>query len=290
MSNKIIIGVLILVAFCILCCQQPVRKKEVNHTSDNIKNNGSRNSIFRDSNIEEDSYSFEYQGRQVDSILKKALVLADQNKTKASFQKGYEEITKDGIVQVNVDMVYGHLFNQNVKHLLIRGHSGLGTNLSIYLLKFNSFIPVLDTVIEGHDYIKDTIRDVNGDRQKDFLVHTSSGCCRRNVYNVYLYQPSSKGFASNYFFMNPTFYPAEKVIRGVEYGHSGEAPLYKYKWNEFKVDTIEYIYPNMEDTRDQTYYKTIRFRYTRPNIRKVILKKIPKEYLNVDDFDWFQAY
>ncbi len=53
--------------------------------------------------------------------------------------------------------------------------------------------------------------------------------------------------------MNPIFYPKEKVIRGMEYG--SDAPLYKYRWNNLKIDTVEYIHKNSEAPTKSIYFE-----------------------------------
>ena len=40
-----------------------------------------------------------------------------------------------------------------------------------------------------------------------------------------------KTISNNFEFINPTFSPKEKIIRGVCYGHPSETEMYKYKWN-----------------------------------------------------------
>jgi hypothetical protein len=139
-------------------------------------------------------------------------------------------------------------------------------------------------------YIKDTIFDVNGDNYKDFIVnwYPSSGCCRRDIYNVYLYIPNKKTFSIDYEFINPTFSAKEKIIRGVGYGHPGEVELYKYKWNGFRVDTIEFIYPDIK-TKGQ-FIRTKTKRDSSNSNEGEILNLLPIEYQNINSVDWFKKY
>ena len=87
-------------------------------------------------------------------------------------------------------------------------------------------------------------------------------------------------------FMNPTFFPKEGIIRGIEYGHSGEVPLYKMKWRGMKVDTIEYIYPILD--KKDTFLITTKSEY-RPTKGKLV-SPLPKEYRNIESIDWFLNY
>jgi len=79
------------------------------------------------------------------------------------------------------------------------------------------------------EYINDTIRDINGDGFNDFVVnwYGSNGCCLKAFSNVYLLRPDKKIFSNNLEFINPTFSPTEKIIRGVCYGYPGETEMYK---------------------------------------------------------------
>ncbi len=86
--------------------------------------------------------------------------------------------------------------------------------VDVFLLKESKFQLVCNSLVDGMSYLYDTIKDVDGDHQKDFLIHwyPSSGCCRRDIYDVYLYQKAKGNFTSGYEFINPTFSPSEKII------------------------------------------------------------------------------
>jgi hypothetical protein len=113
-----------------------------------------------------------------------------------------------------------------------------------------------------------------------------SGCCRRNVYFVYLFRPQSGTFSRKYFFINPTFSPKEKLIRGVEYGQPGETPLYKYRWNGLRVDTVEYIYRVQQG--GVAFMRTRKYRSGLPGQKDgKALKAVPMEYRHIEDYAWF---
>lgn len=229
----------------------------------------------------------------VDSIaqvkaIKAILKYATQHKGDASFKK---KLTLFYDTALSAQLTFGHLFSPDKKHLLVVNKSNyVYTNINVYVFEHDKFRLVLSLEDGTLNYIGISIRDINGDHFKDLLHNwePSSGCCAKDIYNVYLYLPK-KGTFSNFFkFINPTFSPSEKVIRGVDYGHPGEVPLYKYKWNGLHVDTVEYIYP--ADTVKERFYKVHHYGdYRNPKKRK-ILKSVPKEYLKAVGYSWFIDY
>ncbi|MGC3946473.1 MAG: hypothetical protein QM762_18445 [Chryseolinea sp.] len=139
----------------------------------------------------------------------------------------------------------------------------------------------------GMTYINDTIRDVNGDGFKDFLVnwYPSAGCCLSDIYNVYLNLPYKNIFSDDYEFINPTFSPKEKIIRGIGYGHPGEVELYKYKWNNLEIDTVEFIHPYRD--HEGKFIRSKQPHYPRTVKEGTVLNETPKEYHNIENYDWF---
>ncbi len=94
-------------------------------------------------------------------------------------------------------LTYGHLFSNDKKHLLVKCKVGnVEEYLNIFVLNKSIFRPVLYFNIGQFNFVGDTTRDVNGDHLKDFLVRwlASSGCCARDDYDVYLYQPGNGRF------------------------------------------------------------------------------------------------
>lgn len=218
-----------------------------------------------------------------------SLVYAKQHKNEAFFKHNYETGPDDTSFIVTVQMLYGHLFSKNRKHLLVRKEVPWATYLSIYVLQKNDFKPVIEREQQGLTYIGDTSKDVNGDGYKDFLVHwyPSSGCCLANMFNVYLYKPKTGNFTSDYRFINPSFFPKEKIILGLEYDHPGDAGIYKYRWNNLKVDTVEFIYTCIDEK--SKFIKTKYRHYRRTTKDGIILNELPKEYLKMDSeaLKWF---
>jgi hypothetical protein len=140
-------------------------------------------------------------------------------------------------------------------------------------------------------YVNDTIRDINGDGLNDFVVnwYGASGCCLKAFSNIYLLQHDKKAFTENFKFINPTFSPKEKIIRGVCYGHPGETEMYKYKWNGEQIDTLEYVSYEKNDKGEKT--GKILISTDRPDGDKFktlrVLNSVPKEYRKIEGYDWF---
>ncbi len=237
-----------------------------------------------------------YEEEKADSlrllkVLTRALLYAEKNMNKKSFLHEFELLAEDSSYNVSAQLMFGNLFENKRMHLLIRRIIPGGTVLNIYLLQNNGFKPLIERAQLGMTYVNDTLRDVNGDKYKDFLVHwyPSSGCCLADIYNVYLYQTETGSFTTDYKFINPTFSPDEKVIRGLEYGHPGEAGIYKYKWNGLRVDTIEFMY--LSSNQKGKFIKTKRSTF-KPNEKQgTIMNSLPNEYKKMDSLalSWFLA-
>lgn len=181
---------------------------------------------------------------------------------------------------------FGNLFSTNTRHLFVAKQYSMNNSNALFVLQNEEMKPIFYNLENefGFNYMGDTIMDINGDNSNDLVLHLypSSGCCRRDVYRVYLYLPEANKFTAAYEFLNPTFSPKEKIIRGVVYGQPGNTELYKYKWNGLAVDTIEYIVH--EKPNAKTYYKRHGVYDTTQQVK---LKNIPAEYRNIESLDWF---
>jgi len=100
--------------------------------------------------------------------------------------------------------------------------------------------------------------------------------------------PDKEQFTADYEFMNPTFSAKEGIIRGIEYGHPGEAGLYKYKWNGLQIDTIEYIYPDAHHKGQ--FIKTKKAAYQSTGKDGIVLKAVPAEYYTIESYEWFADF
>lgn len=218
-------------------------------------------------------------------VLQSAMSYADSNKKRNSFSHKFYTLPDDSSYSVNTEMEYGYLFAKNRKHLIVRRFVPWGGMFDVFLMENNSFKNVCKVTDTGLSSVGDTLRDINGDDFKDFLVwgYPTSGCCPRESFSVFLYQSQTGQLTTGYELINASFFPKEKIIRGLEYGHPGEVPLYKYKWNGLQVDTIEFIYPYLKQ-------KGKFIKYNSPSKKGIVLKSLPKEYRKIGGIDWFLDY
>ncbi len=221
-----------------------------------------------------------------EKVLEEALKIASQNIEKDIFIEQYKTVADS--IPVDVEINSSYHFTKNQVHLIIRRSDSGTTYIDIYARKGNEFEKVLSHEESSMVYINDTIRDIDGDGLSDFVVngYGASGCCLKAFSEVYLLRPDKLSFSNSFWFINPTFSPKEKVIRGICYGHFGETEMYKYKWNGEKIDTIEYVSHEKNDkgvktgkiilSKDRPYSKVIK-----------VLDLVPTEYYNIDGYDWF---
>ncbi len=218
-----------------------------------------------------------------ESVINDAIAYIKSNKlTQANKQLRLWEDTS-----ISVHICIGKLFSKNLSHLILRSH--VDWRMILYIYRIESTGRMIREIRDDWSdltYIGDKVADINGDGVNDFVVnwYPSSGCCARNNFHAYLYQKDNT--FSNYFdFINPSFFPKEKLVRGVDYGHPGEVPLYKYKWNGVKLDTLEYIYP-VNETRKKFYVVHHYGDELDPQKRKLITT-VPKEYNKIGGYAWF---
>jgi len=279
--------ILLIFSFLLACGQTAIQDKKTNTKNDSIQTAKTEKQLTK----EERRRQIERENR-IDSLrfelaLKDALKIAQKAFKTENYTKQYEFYPDDSSYAINIEIAIGLLFKDKQKYFLLRRHVPWATYLDLYKINDKKAEKVIEREQGGMTYIRDTIFDVNGDEHEDFLVHwyPSSGCCRRNVYNVYLNQPDKGNFTQDYEFINPTFSPKEKIIRGVQYGHPGEVGLYKYKWNGLQVDTIEFIYPDVNNKGQ--FIQTKKVTYSPSENDGVVLKIVPKEYQNIESYEWF---
>jgi len=275
-------------------CGQPTEKKNVTvDTTDKLQTKSDKEEnerLEKRKKIEEQEKA---DSIRLDNILQNALKIANQNFDKNRFSDKYEVSTD--YIPVNVEINLDYYFTKARPHLIIRrddieGAIGI-TYIDIYSKGDNNFEKVVSHKQWYMEYRNDTIRDINGDGLNDFVVngYGVNGCCLKAFSIVYLLRQDKKSFSKNYDFINPTFSPKEKIIRGLCYGYPGETTMYKYKWNGEKVDTLEYIsYEKNEKgvktgkviiSTDEPYgdnYKILK-----------IVNSVPTEYRKIEDYDWF---
>ncbi len=111
---------------------------------------------------------------------------------------------------------------------------------------------------------------------------------------TYLLRADGKTFSEGVEFINPTFSPAEGVVRGIGYGHAGDTEMYTYRWNGEKIDTLEYVYFSDKSTdaaegteKTRQVIVSAHSRYVSdPEIWKY-LDDVPEEYKAIDGYWWF---
>lgn len=214
-----------------------------------------------------------------------------QQSNRAVFDSSYEqEIEHSFLSSVSIRM--GALFSNNSKHLIIRQTAPWAVVISVYRVNNSQFNLLFTHEQSALSYTDDRISDINGDGLNDFIVnwYGESGCCLKAFSEVYLSNEKFDRFSERFTFINPTFSPKEKLIRGVCYGHPGETEMYKFKWNREQVDTIAYI----SFEKNSAGQKTGRFIESPrrdwedsapPRYR--ILSAVPDEYTHIEGYDWF---
>ena len=230
---------------------------------------------------------------EVQQALREAKKKVKKDKNQTVAKEEYELKSKAYKSNLYVTIKHGNIFNNKDTHAIITIGSSYRNLICVYYYNKSEGADSLETLLYTDRYHNihdgDTIQDVNGDKNKDFIVkwYPMSGCCLAEMRDVYLFRSKTE-LSEKYHFLNPTFYPKEKVIRGIEYGY--DAPLYKYKWNGLRIDTLEYIHKNLEDSTKTTYWKTKNWTgdYNLRNIKKTKLNSIPKEYYSIDNFDVFE--
>ncbi len=195
----------------------------------------------------------------------------------------------DSSYLINVAILMGDFFDDEFKYLIFKRGCTWASFRDVFRIENEEKVKLFSTTGSGVITDRDTIFDVNGDERKDYVIqwYAASGCCRRNAYDVYLNLPGGT-FSSKYEFINPTFSADERLIRGVTYGHPGEAGLYKYRWNGLKVDTLEYIYHDTSQVGQ--FIKTHKPTFFPSAEEGVVLNDLPEEYKGIEDYDWFSIY
>jgi hypothetical protein len=276
------IPVVILFSFFLFSCVKTAKKSNPQQAKLNstkiTKQKG-------DNKTKKDSEEAKDDSIQLKLMLKDAFNVALNHKRNSKFSTKLAGKYKDWN---SASLKFGYLFDKEKKHLIVKRQlHGSEIDIDVFVLNKSKFRLLLNW--SGLNlYLDNTVRDVNGDGLKDFLIHTypPSGCCRRDVYEVYLYNKNNGRLTPGYRFINPTFFPSQKIIRGVGYGQPGEVELYKYRWHNLKVDTVEFIFPDTL-TKKFRLFKHWSDAYN-PEKGK-LLTSVPKEYYKIESYKWFRG-
>lgn len=288
---KTTLNILTIVIFITLfsCRESNEKKKIAAVTSDTLQTSidkKEKERLEKRRSIEVQDYT---DSLRLNKVLQDALKIANQNIEKNRFNEKYE-VSPDGI-PVSVEINLDYHFTKTNPHLIIRRNEPSAIYIDIYTKGENKFEKVVSHEQWTMTYVNDTIRDINGDGLSDFIVnwYGSTGCCLKAFSNVYLLRQDKKEFSENFEFINPTFSPKERIIRGVCYGHPGETEMYKYKWNSEKVDTLEYVSYQKNDKGVKTGKVVVSANEPFGEKYKIlkILNSVPIEYRKIEGYDWF---
>ena len=273
---KKILGLVLLFNF--YSCKQDTTKKDVHECNEKV--------IEISENEKSDSLNLVL-------ILKKTLVIAKQHISKENYQTELRSTPNNDSEAVITKLKIGNFFSNTQRHLIVKTKSQSTIYVNIFLIKNKTFFPVLNHKELEIEYEKDSILDVDNDGFKDYLTlgHASSGCCLKNFAIVYLFQTDKTEFSRNFTFVNPTFAPKEKIIRGICYGQSGETAMYKFNWNKQNIDTLEYISfeKDKEGIKTGNIIKSKKQDYKKADGKFIKLSEVPKEYLSIDGYEWFKG-
>lgn len=286
------ISIIAIIILLFISCE---KHKEVKKTSTSIPKKSESSNFEKLEKVRKEKRKAMDEEYKKDSlklvkILIDALKFSSENNNNKNFVKEYEVEFEDENT-VKVEISFNNHFTKKHPHLIIHRFAPNEVLIDIYTRNNHTFKKVASHTEWSMTYVSDTIRDINGDGLYDFVVnwYGSTGCCLKAFSNIYLLRADEKEFSRNFEFINPTFSPKEKVIRGVCYGHPGNTEMYKYKWSGEQVDTLEYV--SYEKKENEVKTGKIIISNTTPYSKnyKVVkrLNKPPKEYEKIEGYSWF---
>lgn len=224
-------------------------------------------------------------------------LFSGESNPKSSFKKTLEFQWEDSLgASAKINVVYGNIFDDEKRHIYIRQEERHQYYFDIYQVTEND---QMTSELRARDYsltyMGDSIGDINGDHYPDFVVqgYGSAGCCLKAYNRVYLYKSETGKFSEEFEFLNPTYSPREHLVRGVCYGHAGNTDLYKYRWNGYSIDIVEYIYYETiyeEGDGDKRTGKVIRAKTRYYDDHPQVVERmdaVPQEYHHIYGYDWF---
>jgi hypothetical protein len=227
---------------------------------------------------------------RMEQLLSEVLDRIEPSSFRTSFSDSFQ-LFFDSLMSVDVKIEYDFLLSRNQKHLAIRRFSPKGNQIDLFSLKDGKPTNILHYDMWSMAYLNDTLQDVNGDGLNDLVLngYALSGCCLKAFSEVFLTKNDLRSFSPMFHFINPTFSGREGIIRGVCYGHLGETELYKFRWKNYDIDTVEYIAFERTDDGNRTGKVIISNHYPEHQNYKIIrtAPSVPAEYLKIEGFDWF---
>lgn len=223
-------------------------------------------------------------------MLLEALNIAQNNTHEVSFHTQYE--AKLDSIPMLVQLNRGYHFTKSHPHIIIRRDAEWYVYFDIYAQIEGNFQNVLSHSLTHFEYVSDTIWDINDDGLKDFVINWfgERGSWLKHFSNVYILQANRKIFSNTFRFDNPVFSPKEKVVRGIFYGPPGETEMYKYKWADKTLDTVEYVSLERNEATQLTgkIIVTTKLQPNNPNYKVLkVLGVLPKEYETIGAFGFF---
>ncbi len=226
----------------------------------------------------------------METALGSALNVAALHIKDKRFAINFEYISGDSVMPILINIEIGSFFSDKRKYLIIHREGVSDIGIDIYLEGKTGFKKLLNYSRWKMEYLNDTIQDVNGDGFKDYIVnwYGSNGCCLKSFSDVMIFNRVNGSLYGPIIFINPTFSPEEKIVRGVKYGHAGYTSMYKYSWAGDHLDTLEHIY--YEENNGVKSGKVIRESRVSPGSNKTnqeLLNDVPVEYKKIYGYDWF---
>lgn len=290
---KLTIALLIITAFALYFSYQRVPPTRHTTPLEAPSSNVPLQTLQPDSNSQTPAFPSHKLQQQQDSIhlqlaLEDALKVARPVLQSANFTTSYFVTTPDSAEKVYIEISIGPLLHNDQQCLLLRRSYTRtdDTYLDLYAIDEEKLKPLLYHLQNDMSYQSDTIFDVNGDQQADFVIfwYPTAGNWRRDIRTVYLNNTAQQTFSTAYTFVNPKFDPTTGIIRGIEYGNPESSGFYKYQWKGFVLDTIAYLYPH--PIQKGKYIQVPNEGYIEHLDQGLLLDSLPAEYKIVHDFGY----
>ena len=129
---------------------------------------------------------------EIKKVFKNALAIAKKQQHQKQFKKNYNCVIDNIDASVNIEL--GYLFDAKEKYLIITINQINDIWVKIYSINQNQFTQILYKNEAKTTFVESRILDVNNDGLKDYLwlSYPNSGCCMRNIYEVYLLSPNKQ--------------------------------------------------------------------------------------------------